>query len=130
MSRDAIPATLTALFAEAGRVYAPFLLANAAALSSGAERVECEIDGRPWVQQPFPYQGKCLAWLREAHAALAPVDRRAADAALAGTGLERLSRLGDFVRRFLLGLVALVVGTLAVFIGLRTSRQDRLFALR
>ena len=57
---------------------------------SGAERVECEIDGRPWVQQPFPYQGKCLAWLREAHAALAPADRRAADAALAGTGLERL----------------------------------------
>jgi glutathione S-transferase len=80
-SRDAIPPTFTALLAEAGRVYAPFLLANAAALKTGAERVECEIDGRPWVQQPFPYQGKCLAWLREAHAALAPADRRAADAA-------------------------------------------------
>ena len=89
-SRDAIPSTFTALLAEAGRVYAPFLLANAAALSIGAERVECEIDGRPWVQQPFQYQGKCLAWLRETHAALAPADRRAADAALAGTGLERL----------------------------------------
>ena len=54
-----------------GRVYVPFLLANAAALASGAERVECEIDGKPWVQQPFPYQGKCLQWLREQHAGLA-----------------------------------------------------------
>jgi len=90
LARDALPDTFRALLAEAGRVYAPFLLANAAALASGAERVECEIDGRPWLQQPFPYQGKCLAWLREAHAALAPADRRAADQALAGTGLERL----------------------------------------
>jgi glutathione S-transferase len=88
--RDAIPETLRALLAESGRVYAPFLLANAAALARGAERVECEIDGRPWVQQPFPYQAKCLAWLREAREALAPAERRAADASLAGTGWERV----------------------------------------
>ena len=56
----------------------------------GAERVDCVIDGRQWVQQPFPYQGKCLKWLRGAHAALAPDDRRAADRLLAGTGCERL----------------------------------------
>ncbi len=54
------------------------------------ERVECEIDGCPWVQKPFPYQGRCLRWLREARAALTPADRRAADALLAGTGLDRL----------------------------------------
>lgn len=90
--RDAIPDTLRALLAEVGRVYAPFLLANAAALASGAERVECTIDGRPWVQKPFPYQGKCLAWLREAHSALAPGDRRAVDVLLSGTGCEALFR--------------------------------------
>jgi len=90
LGRDALPDTLRALFAEIGRVYAPFLLANADALARGAERVECTIDGRPWVQAPFPYQGKCLQWLREGHAALAPADRRAVDAALAGTGCERL----------------------------------------
>ena len=88
--RDAVPASFRALLAEAGRVYAPFLLANAAALARGAERVECEIDGRPWVQRPFPYQGKCLGWLREERAALSPADRRAADESLAGTGLETL----------------------------------------
>jgi len=38
----------------------------------------------------FPYQGKCLRWLREAHAALGPDDRRAVDALLRGTGCERL----------------------------------------
>jgi len=88
IDRDALPATLRALVQEAGRVYAPFLLANADALARRAERVECTIDGRPWLQQPFPYQGKCLQWLREAYAALAPVDRRAVDVWLAGTGWE------------------------------------------
>jgi glutathione S-transferase len=90
VDRDALPETLRALLAETGRVYAPFLLANARALATGAERVECEIEGRPWVQQPFPYQAKCLDWLRAAHRELAPGDRRAADAALAGTGWEQV----------------------------------------
>ena len=90
LGRDALPDSLRALFAEVGRVYAPFLLANADALARGAERVERTIDGRPWVQSPFPYQGKCLQKLREGHAALAPADRRAVDAVLAGTGCERL----------------------------------------
>ena len=71
-------------------MYAPFLLANAEALERGAERVECTIDGQPWVQRPFPYQGKCLRWLREGYGALAPDDRRAVDALFAETGCERL----------------------------------------
>jgi hypothetical protein len=81
---------LRALFAEVGRVYAPFLLANARALEAGAKRVECEIDGKPWVQQPFPYQGKCLAALRAGRAKLAGAERGAVDALLAGTGCEAL----------------------------------------
>ena len=89
-SRDALPDTFRALLAEAGRVYAPFLLANADALARGAERVECTIDGRPWVQTPFPYQAKCLRWLRDGYASLAGAERRAVDALLAGTGCERL----------------------------------------
>ena len=89
-SRDAVPDTLGALLGEAGRVYVPFLLANADALSRRAERVECTIDGRPWVQTPFPYQAKCLGWLRDGYASLAGADRRAVDGLLAGTGCERL----------------------------------------
>jgi glutathione S-transferase len=90
LPRDRLPATLRALLAETGRVHVPFLLANAAALARGAGQVECTIDGRPWLQRPFPYQGKCLVWLREARAALAPGDRAALDALLAGTGCDAL----------------------------------------
>ena len=88
--RDAVPDTVRALLAEVGRVYVPFLLANAAALERGAETVECVIDGRPWTQRPFPYQGKCLRWLRDAYAALTADDRATVDGLLAGTGCEPL----------------------------------------
>ncbi len=86
----ALPETLRALLGEVGRVYAPFLLANARALDQRLEKVECTIDGRAWVQQPFPYQGKCLRALREGYAALPAGERAAVDAALAGTGCEVL----------------------------------------
>jgi glutathione S-transferase len=90
LGRDAIPETLRALFGEVGRVYAPFLLANADAIERGAEHVECMIDGRPWLQQPFPYQAKCLVWLREARAALDAHNAQAVDAVLSGTGCEQI----------------------------------------
>ena len=90
LRRDAIPETLRALLVEAGRVYAPFLLGNAAALERGDAQVECEVDGRKWVQKPFPYQGKCLSWLRRDYAALSDADRTVVDGWLTGTGCETL----------------------------------------
>lgn len=86
----AVPDTLRAILAEVGRVYVPFLLANARALDRRAERVECTIDGRPWVQRPFPYQGKCLGWLRQGYAGLGAQARGTVDALLAGTGCAAL----------------------------------------
>jgi glutathione S-transferase len=85
-----LPPTLKALLAEAGRVYAPLLLANARAVRDGAAEVSAEIDGQAWTQQPFPYQAKCLGWLREEYAALDAAARARADAALAGTGCEAI----------------------------------------
>jgi glutathione S-transferase len=90
LARDEAATALRPLLAELGRTYAPFLLANADALARRAARVECTVDGRPWVQAPFPYQAKCLASLRDGHAALRPDDRAAVDALLAATGCERL----------------------------------------
>jgi hypothetical protein len=52
--------------------------------------METTIAGQPWVQKPFPYQGKCLRWLRESYAALSDSDRRAVDGILAGSGCETL----------------------------------------
>jgi hypothetical protein len=90
LARGDVGEALRPLAVEIGRVYAPFLLANARALESGAERVETTIDGKPWVQQPFPYQGKCLRALRDARAALAVGDRAFVDGVLAATGCEVL----------------------------------------
>lgn len=86
----ALPATLTALLGEIGRVYAPLLLANAAALQAGAAQFSTTIDDQPWTQQSFAYQGKCLAWLRRDYQALSDTDRATVDRALAGTGCETL----------------------------------------
>ncbi|MEX1154656.1 glutathione S-transferase N-terminal domain-containing protein [Parvibaculum sp.] len=90
MQRDAIPETIRGLLGEVGRVYVPALIANAKALAAGSDKVETEIDGKPWVQQPFPYQGKCLQWLCEKREALTPADRKTMDSVLEGTGVEAL----------------------------------------
>jgi glutathione S-transferase len=85
-----LPDSLHALLRETGRLYAPLLLANAQALQAGQAELQTTVDGQPWVQQAFPYQGKCLAWLRRDHAELSQADRARADAALAGSGCEVL----------------------------------------
>ena len=90
IARDAVPATLKALLVEVGRTYVPALLANARAVDANAEVVETEIDGLPWRQRPFPYQAKCLQWVRQAYARLDGSDRTAADGMLANTGCEAL----------------------------------------
>jgi glutathione S-transferase len=87
---DALPATVHELLAEAGDTYAPFMLANAAALDAGADEVVCDIAGTEYRQGPFKYQGKCLTWLREAYAGLDDTSRATVDGVLAGTGCETL----------------------------------------
>jgi glutathione S-transferase len=90
LTREALPETFLALLGEIGRCYAPFLLANAAALAEGRERVACVIDGQPFHQAPFPYQGKCLESLRRDYRALDASSRAAVDRVLSRTGCETL----------------------------------------
>ena len=85
-----LPDSLQALLRETGRLYVPLLRANAQALQAGQAELQVTIDGQPWVQQAFPYQGKCLAWLRRDQQALSAADRARADVALAGSGCEAL----------------------------------------
>jgi glutathione S-transferase len=92
MGLDSVPATLIDLLSEIGRVYPPVMLANARALAIGSDAVETEVDGKPWMQVPFSYQGKCLKWLRAGHEALWDADRATVDKILAGTGCEALFR--------------------------------------
>ena len=90
ITRGTMPDTLRALLAEVGRVYVPFLLGNAAAVGRGEEQVDCVVDGEEWIQPPFPYQVKCLRWIREERAALSAGDRADLDRLLSGTGCEAL----------------------------------------
>ena len=85
-----LPDTLKALLVELGRTYTPVMLANAQALDQGADKVETIVEGLPWEQEPFPYQGKCLQWLRVEYARLSEDDRERVDKMLAGTGCEAL----------------------------------------
>jgi glutathione S-transferase len=85
-----IAISLRGLLADVGHFYAPVLLANAAAVERKAERVETEVAGRPWVQTPFPYQKKCLGWLRESYAKLDADSRKMVDHCLEGTGCDLL----------------------------------------
>lgn len=87
--RDA-PPSLKRLLSEIGRVYPPVILGNARALAEGANEVRAEVDGQPWRQAPFPYQAKCLRWLRESYARLEGDARAQVDGLLAGTGCETL----------------------------------------
>lgn len=84
------PATLKALLKELGRTYVPVMLANAAAIDQGLDQVQTEVEGRPWTQEPFPYQAKCLQWLRIEYARLDEEDRERVNELLDGTGCERL----------------------------------------
>ncbi len=89
-SINPIPETLMAVLREIGQVYPPVMLANAQAVMAGADEVQVEVDGKPWTQQPFPYQAKCLGWLRQSYGELSDQALTQVDAVLADTGLSEL----------------------------------------
>ncbi|MDE0659707.1 MAG: glutathione S-transferase family protein [Gammaproteobacteria bacterium] len=90
VERGEAPETLRALLVEVGRTYVPVMLANAHAIDARADQVAAEVDGEPWTQRPFPYQAKCLQWVRQEYARLDGTDRGYVDNILAGTGCEAL----------------------------------------
>jgi hypothetical protein len=54
---------------------------------SGADMVDGALDGRPYQQNPFPYQAKCLQWIGEQYAALSDGDKSRLAELTAATGL-------------------------------------------
>jgi len=90
LAREDLGDSFRELLGEIGRSYAPFMVANAAAIESGEKETHCEIDGQPYWQQAFPYQRKCLTWLQAEYEKLAPADRQFVDQTLTGTGCEQL----------------------------------------
>ena len=57
---------------------------------AGEKSFDTEIDGRAWTQPSFPYQAKCLKWLRDGHGALSDNERGSVDGLLQGSGCEAM----------------------------------------
>ncbi|MEM6544767.1 MAG: glutathione S-transferase family protein [Pseudomonadota bacterium] len=76
LDRDSVAEQLKPLLEEIGRVYVPALLTNARACEEEEKTWSTQIDGANWEQRTFPYQAKCLRWIREEFAALNDADRR------------------------------------------------------
>ncbi len=76
---EAMNFAVDSLLRLAGEAYLPFLLANEAALESGADRVQIEAHGLTYEGAPFKYQRRCLDELRAGYAALSDEARRTLD---------------------------------------------------
>lgn len=85
-----LPDTVHAMLTEMGRTYVPVMLANENAVNDRTETVQAEVDGQPWQQRPFPYQAKCVRWLRDAYQQLSSQDRLQFDGLIADTGLSAI----------------------------------------
>jgi glutathione S-transferase len=85
-----LPGTVHELLQEVGRLYLPLLLANARSVHAEAADFQVTVDGQPWQQQAFPYQAKCLGWLRSQHAHLSADARSQLQPLLDATGVAPL----------------------------------------
>ncbi|MDP6707834.1 MAG: glutathione S-transferase C-terminal domain-containing protein [Alphaproteobacteria bacterium] len=65
-----LPDAVIALLQLASELYLPFLLANAEARAAGEATFRATLLGKPYGQGVFPYQVKCLSWLRDELAGL------------------------------------------------------------
>ncbi|MEM9621598.1 MAG: glutathione S-transferase N-terminal domain-containing protein [Pseudomonadota bacterium] len=90
MSVDHIQTVLGDLLQEIGRTYLPALLANAEALTNGQKDMQASIDGQPWEQPVFPYQAKCLQWIRQEFEKLAPAAQQPLKELLTSNGCAGL----------------------------------------
>ena len=80
------PKSLKEILKEFGRMYVPALIANAKAVINEDETWETEIDGSIWKQKTFPYQAKCLKWIKEEFHDLSEDNKSRVKTYLDGTG--------------------------------------------
>tara|TARA_B100000965_G_scaffold388723_1_gene393567 strand:+ start:375 stop:1481 length:1107 start_codon:yes stop_codon:yes gene_type:complete len=85
---DDIPCTLKEIFKEVGRVYIPCLIANNNAYMNNKDIWEIELDNAIWKQKTFPYQSKCLNWIKDEFNQLESKDKNKIKEYLSGTGCE------------------------------------------
>ena len=90
ISTSFLPETLKNIFKEIGEVYVPYLLANEQSVLNKTNLMETEIGGRPWQQEPFQYQVKCLGSIRDIYDKLNEEGKKDVKHCLTGSNTERL----------------------------------------
>ena len=66
------------------------MLENSKALSEGLSSWKVNIKGAEWEQKVFPYQAKCLQWIKDEFNSLEVKDKNRIENFLANTGCENL----------------------------------------
>jgi len=81
---------LQALLLEIGKTYVPTMLANEQAILDKKDSWETEVLGKTWMQKSFPYQKKCLQWLRDEFNTLNKAEQDNFLKILTGTNCEQI----------------------------------------
>ena len=101
-SLEQVPAALKEILRIVGVFYLPFLAANRSALAEGLDEFEVILDGLPFRQAPYRYQGKCYDYLLSQFPALPAASRAAIEPLLSETDCLRcLARAGPQIARSL-----------------------------
>ena len=90
MKPESVQPILNDLLIEIGKTYVPAMLANAEAISANQDTWSNQICGSDWSQKTFPYQAKCLNWVREEFNLLNQEDKDLTMTLLKNTGCENL----------------------------------------
>ena len=85
-----LPDTTFSIFEELSHGYVPAMIANSIAFKEGKETWSTKIDDQMWEQKTFPYQAKCLEWIRDEFNELDQDDKTKVFNFLKETGCEKL----------------------------------------
>jgi len=75
---------------EIGKTYVPTMLANEEAILDKKDSWDTKVLGKTWMQKSFPYQKKCLQWLRDEFNALSKAEQDDFLNILNGTNCEQI----------------------------------------
>ena len=64
-SLDSLSNSILDLFKELSTSYVPTMIENHKAVNEGEKEWSVDLAGYPWKQKSFPYQAKCLDWIRD-----------------------------------------------------------------
>ena len=65
LTLDNLSDSIHELFKELSTSYVPTMIENHRAIENGEKEWSVDLAGYPWKQKSFPYQAKCLDWIRE-----------------------------------------------------------------